>query len=263
MAVLPRTFRKKPCSGAAKPDRRTAILHAAERLFGDRGYHAVSIREIAEAAQVPLGLIGYYFGSKEGLLREIFAYRQPTIDKRIIGLRRVMRNSDGMHPDDALREIVRAFVEPVVHLRATPASEYFMRLVTRAVTDQNAEMQDVIRDHFDPLALEYIEAFHRVLPEQERATIVWAYELALGSLLVFMADPRVERLSDGKCSSADPAALPLLVDFITAGFRAACARPAGKTARKAGPPARANKLQKLQKPGTPGHSINRLKEESC
>lgn len=241
MAAATRTPSKKPLPVAPKADRRTAILLAAERLFGDRGYHAVSIREVAEAAAVPLGLIGYYFGSKEGLLRGIFAYRQPTIEERIGGLRRVMQDVAGLHPDQALREIVRAFVEPVVRLRATPASEYFMRLVTRAVTDQNAEMQGVIRDHFDPLALEYIAAFHQVLPEQDRATVTWAYELALGALLVFVADPRIERLSSGKCRSADPAALPLLVDFITAGFRAACARPAVKTIRKAGTPARKRK----------------------
>lgn len=241
MAAPPRAPRKKPLPVTPKADRRTAILLAAERLFGDRGYHAVSIREVAEAAAVPLGLIGYYFGSKEGLLRGIFAYRQPTIEERIGGLRRVLRDMEGLHPDNALREIVRAFVEPVVRLRATPASEYFMRLVTRAVTDQNAEMQGVIRDHFDPLALEYIAAFHQVLPEQDRATVTWAYELALGALLVFVADPRIERLSAGKCRSADPAALPLLVDFITAGFRAACACPVVKTIRKAGTPARKRK----------------------
>jgi AcrR family transcriptional regulator len=230
-------------------DRRAAILQAAERLFGDRGYHAVSIREVAQAAGVPLGLVGYYFGSKEGLLQGIFAYRQPTIDERIGGLRRVMQAVSRMAPADALREIVRAFVEPVVHLRATPDSEFFMRLVTRAVTDQNAEMQGVIRTHFDPLALEYIAAFRQVLPGRDRATVAWAYELALGALLVFVADPRVERLSGGACKSADPEALPLLVDFITAGFAALCASPASagwrgsgrqkpvvrKTSRPAGP----------------------------
>ncbi len=256
MAVASLPAQPKPRTAAQKTSRRTAILLAAERLFGDRGYHAVSIREVAEAARVPIGLIGYYFGSKEGLLRGIFAFRQPTIEERVDGLRSVLRDMDGLAPDDAVREIVRAFVEPVVRLRALPASEYFMRLVTRAVTDQNAEMQGVIREHFDPLAEEYIAAFHQVLPEQDRATVTWAYELALGSLLLFVADPRVERLSGGCCRSADPSALPLLVDFITAGFRAACARPAVKAACQ---PVRGN-----SRPGSPGHSVSRpKKEKSC
>ena len=48
----------------ARPDRRQAILLAAEKLFAQHGYHAVTIRQIAEEAGVPLALVGYYFGPK-------------------------------------------------------------------------------------------------------------------------------------------------------------------------------------------------------
>lgn len=43
------------------------ILAAAEALFMEKGYNAVTTREIAAAAGVNLGLIPYYFGSKEAL----------------------------------------------------------------------------------------------------------------------------------------------------------------------------------------------------
>lgn len=43
------------------------ILAAAETLFLEKGYNAVTTREIAAAAGVNLGLIPYYFGSKEVL----------------------------------------------------------------------------------------------------------------------------------------------------------------------------------------------------
>ena len=43
------------------------ILAAAETLFLEKGYNAVTTREIAAAAEVNLGLIPYYFGSKEAL----------------------------------------------------------------------------------------------------------------------------------------------------------------------------------------------------
>ena len=43
------------------------ILAAAEALFLEKGYNAVTTREIAAAAGVNLGLIPYYFGSKENL----------------------------------------------------------------------------------------------------------------------------------------------------------------------------------------------------
>jgi len=43
------------------------ILAAAESLFLEKGYNAVTTRDIARAAEVNLGLIPYYFGSKEAL----------------------------------------------------------------------------------------------------------------------------------------------------------------------------------------------------
>ncbi len=43
------------------------ILHAALRLFADAGKGQTSVRDIARAAGVSLGMVNHYFGSKEGL----------------------------------------------------------------------------------------------------------------------------------------------------------------------------------------------------
>lgn len=55
----------------AGTDRYYAILQAAERLFGEKGYRAVSIEEIAEATGVSKGLVLYHFSSKKALLEHI------------------------------------------------------------------------------------------------------------------------------------------------------------------------------------------------
>ena len=62
-------------SDAARPDRRQAILLAAEKLFAQHGYHAVTIRDIATEAGVPLALVGYYFGPKHELFFAVFDSR--------------------------------------------------------------------------------------------------------------------------------------------------------------------------------------------
>lgn len=46
---------------------RQRILSAATRLFGEQGYSATGIRDIAQAAEVSLPLLSRYFGSKSGL----------------------------------------------------------------------------------------------------------------------------------------------------------------------------------------------------
>ena len=46
---------------------RTRILDAAEELFAEKGFDAVSLRAIARRAGVDPALLHHYFGSKEGL----------------------------------------------------------------------------------------------------------------------------------------------------------------------------------------------------
>lgn len=48
-----------------------AILDAARTLFASRGYAAVSVRDLAEAAGVNHGLVHRHFGSKEAVLRAV------------------------------------------------------------------------------------------------------------------------------------------------------------------------------------------------
>jgi TetR/AcrR family transcriptional regulator, cholesterol catabolism regulator len=50
---------------------RRLILEAAARLFREKGYAAVSLREIAQAVNMKTGSLYYHFDSKESLVEEI------------------------------------------------------------------------------------------------------------------------------------------------------------------------------------------------
>ncbi len=47
------------------------IFRTAARLFADKGYNGVSMREISQESGVTKPTIYYYFGSKEGIYREL------------------------------------------------------------------------------------------------------------------------------------------------------------------------------------------------
>jgi AcrR family transcriptional regulator len=53
---------------------REALLEAAKAVLRERGYSALSTREVATAAGVPLSQIHYHFGSKLGLVLALFEY---------------------------------------------------------------------------------------------------------------------------------------------------------------------------------------------
>ena len=50
-------------------------MEVAEKLFAQKGFEGTSVRDIAEAADVNLAMISYYFGSKEKLMESLFLLR--------------------------------------------------------------------------------------------------------------------------------------------------------------------------------------------
>ena len=136
-------------TASARPDRKQAILLAAERLFAQHGYHAVTIRQIAEEAGVPLALVGYHHGQKHELFEAIFAHWNQTIEERLAGLQQAV---DRTPASRRLPLIVEAFVQPVLRLRASVEGEYYALLVARELHHAREETDRVLRTYFDPLA---------------------------------------------------------------------------------------------------------------
>src|SRR4051812_18418454 len=65
-------------SGRATRDK---IMDAAELMFGDKGFHGASLREIMIMAGVNIAAVNYYFGSKADLLRAVIQRRANEINE--------------------------------------------------------------------------------------------------------------------------------------------------------------------------------------
>jgi AcrR family transcriptional regulator len=59
---------------AKKIDTSATLLAAAKRVLRKGGYSALSTRDVATAAGVPLSQIHYHFGSKDGMMLALFEY---------------------------------------------------------------------------------------------------------------------------------------------------------------------------------------------
>lgn len=55
---------------AKRGEIREKLLKAARRQFSEKSFNSVTVKDIAEEAQVDPGLVAYYFGGKTGLFRE-------------------------------------------------------------------------------------------------------------------------------------------------------------------------------------------------
>ena len=78
---------------------RARLLDAAGKLFADRGYASVSTRALAKAGGANLSAIGYHFGGKKGLYREVLrqlvADTEPIIVPAIANLNAGVVAADG------------------------------------------------------------------------------------------------------------------------------------------------------------------------
>ena len=132
------------------------LLLAAERLFAEHGLAGVSLRQISiEAGSSNNSAIQYHFGSKDDLLRAIFAYRLNDLTQR----RTLLRAR--AHPDD-LRAQLEAHVLPLIELAESPDSSYvsFIEQLQRAgATDVFTHQPDAMRSQE-----EFSSRMQRLLP---------------------------------------------------------------------------------------------------
>lgn len=58
-----------------RPDKRTRLLQAANKLVHEQGFNATTLADIAEAADVPLGNVYYYFKTKDDIGQALIQQR--------------------------------------------------------------------------------------------------------------------------------------------------------------------------------------------
>jgi len=101
---------------------RQAVLETASRLFGEQGYDATSLRQIADAVGMTKAAVYYHFPAKEHLLLELTRPMIDALSEMVTQLRTVERTE----PKAALASYLDLFVEhlPVLNLMARdPATQ--------------------------------------------------------------------------------------------------------------------------------------------
>src|SRR5947209_8524497 len=106
---------------------RMAILDAAEALFAERGFEAVSLQDIGDAAGLSRGTPSYFYGSKRDLyvavLERVFADREEATTRAFAPVRAWC---DSAHAGSLRAPLTRAIESYMSFVLARPA---FVRLV--------------------------------------------------------------------------------------------------------------------------------------
>jgi len=182
---------------------RTAILNAAERLYADRGFGDVTLRDIVAAAEVNLAAVNYHFGSKDELIAELFVTRSlATNRERLNELRDAEAAGGGRAAIDA---ILRALVGPTLRGCLGPDRERSTaaRFMIRASIESVPPIRRIKNREVDHLR-KFAAAMRRSLPGRNEVDLYWALHFALAMAHQTIRDSeRLSKLSDGTCDLDD------------------------------------------------------------
>jgi AcrR family transcriptional regulator len=201
-------------------DTRSRILQAAEAMFAEQGFDAVSMRDITAAARVNLASVNYHFGSKMALLAEVVASRANVlVDDRLRLLAQVARDR---HERPRLEAVIEAFLRPAFEMSRHAGGVHHMRLRARLAVERIGMTKAQFEQIFDASNEQFIDALVEALPDHPRAEIYWGFHCLLGVVVYTMANSgRIQHLSGGACDPRDvEATLARVVPFVAQGFRA-------------------------------------------
>lgn len=220
-------------AGIPGSETRERLLAAAERLFAERGYAAVSVRAIAAEADVNWSLVGYHFRGKEGLLVEI--YRRHC---RALNAERLKRLAAARRSGLQLEAVIEAFARPALaEIQRQDGQTPFSRLRTILAAEDAALFTQLVRQNFDRSSRTFVSALGQCLPGVPADEILWRFHFMLGTIYYSAASPqRIKTFSRGRCDPADvDATLGHLVPFLAAAFRSAPVGPPGAPERRVRP----------------------------
>ena len=182
---------------------RTSILDAAERLYADRGFADVTLRDIVAAAGVNLAAVNYHFGSKDELIAELFVTRSLATNRERLNELKAAEAEGGGRAD--IDSILRALVGPTLRGCLGPDNERSAaaRFMIRASIESVPPIRRIKNREIDHLR-KFAAAMRRSLPDCGEVDLYWGLHFALAMAHQTIRDgERLTKLSEASCDLND------------------------------------------------------------
>ena len=172
------------------------ILTKAEGLFAQKGFRAVTVREIINAANCNLSAVNYYFGNKKNLYLEVFRARliprSKLMQERFKKFLSRQQTSDS--PGAVVQALAQAFFEGPF---SDDERQRHYQLMVREMS-QPGEAFDLVFEHVvQPLFQSLAHRFRSVIPQEiKEERLILYIESILGMLIHFnYARPIITRFT--------------------------------------------------------------------
>lgn len=126
---------------------RARLLNAAARLFADRGFARVTVRDICKKARANVAAVNYHFGGKDGLYQAVMRMAMDSMQATTDAARAAGEN---LSPEQKLRAYICVFAE---RLLGVHHETWIHNLMLREMSDPTPALQVVATEVLKPRML--------------------------------------------------------------------------------------------------------------
>ena len=213
------TTMRPPKTNPASADTRQRLIDAAAKLFADKGFQNVTVREICKASTANVAAVNYHFGDKAGLYRAVVTY---AIEVMRETNELSQRAGDGLSPEEQIRGFVRVFV---TRLTGDGPTSWIHRLMAREMEHPTEALEQVMTHVVKP-RLEYLAGVAGQvmgLPASDPRVKRCIGSLQMQCLLAVRRIPPAIEKTFGPAMRDVDAAIDHIADFSIGGMKAIAA----------------------------------------
>ena len=134
-----------------RESRRTAVLAVARRIFSKKGYHATSINDLIEGADIARGTFYLYFESKRAIFDELLDDLVATLKAQV---RRIDVGPNAPQPVDQMNEMVDRVLRTLLDNRE------MARILLREAVGIDADFDRKLADFYGQIEAMLVSALH-------------------------------------------------------------------------------------------------------
>jgi AcrR family transcriptional regulator len=196
------------------------LVEAAEKLFAENGFEAVSVRDITKEAGANVAAVNYHFGSRDGLVVAVMSrYLTPVNQERLVRLDRAEKNTS----EQAIEEILAAFVKPLVDQvgRSELSEKLYCKLAGRIYGEQAIALPTEIEYQTRNVIERFTRALQKLLPGFTGEELIWRLHFIAGGLIHLMTHTDFLYRVAGSLCGTPPMDLTItrFIQFSAAGLR--------------------------------------------
>ena len=158
-------------SDVSQTNTREKILHAAMKIFAERGYKDATTRMICAEARVNVALVNYYFSSKAELYRTVISGLFEDVGKPMLAIPETVRG------EATWRQAIRTWVRRSLSICAAnrPPESYAARLMGMEECVPSDMTQDIERKFTEPMRQCFARLIRMALPDADPMEIsLWS-----------------------------------------------------------------------------------------